>query len=655
MAFVLGLSLAFVWLRASEIEREIAGFPPESLPYQAEYVGSETCGSCHAEHWRQQSSHPMALTGQKVTAETRDLWFSEERLRRPVEWPRGQSPVYRPTADGVLLEAGDGAARVGAVLGSGSRGFTPISAEPGRTIRELRLSFSAPHDSWFMTPGSERDRDLLGTPKSAEESRNCLECHATLLAWRNDVLDFDESRLGVECERCHGPGSAHVDAVRAGNPSAIFNPGALRADRQVEFCGQCHRQPFDIDPLDAMSRDPSMARHAGAGLMLSECFRRSPRDTTVSCLNCHDPHGNIETTAHRSRASCLRCHLAADRDHRSHSISSYSDCVSCHMRVEERGISAIGFTDHWIRIPGSPLPVDSFEREEYLEYLENDYRRGLLRPVVEAEEKAKLGLGLAEIQFARENHQNALRTLREALSAHPSYAQRLRAAALFRQGGRIPEAIEVLEDAIQSGPEPDEAYYQLGELLQLTGKLDEAASRYRQALALNPDSAVALNSLGSVLGSQGDFEEARTHFQRALELKPAYPEARRNLGLALQRLGRLEAARTQFELALQASPDWPAAQSALARILATHPDPDRRDPQRAVRLADRAAELTRYENPTILDTLAAAYAAAGQFERATAVAEEALRLATDVELAGDIRARLSLYKDKKPYVEAPRN
>ncbi len=598
----------------------------------------------------------MALTARAVTPENVGLWFAEERLKKPVVWtasPKMEAPRYRAASEGVVLESGSRSVRVGAVLGSGARGFTPISAEPNRSIRELRLSFSAPHDTWLITPGSERERDPLGTLDSVEQSRDCLECHGTLLVWQDDVLDFEESSLGIQCERCHGPGSAHVEAVEAGNPSSIFNPGELRADQQVEFCGQCHRQPFDIDPLAAMSRHPSIARHAGAGLMLSACFRRSPQETTITCLDCHDPHRDRETAA---RTSCLRCHASPEQDHRSQAIGSSADCVSCHMPVEEKSLMGVGFTDHWIRRPGSPAPVDSFEREEYLEYLEGSYRRGSERPRLGPEKNAQLGVGLAEIQFARQSREIAFRTLEAALSFSPSYTQRLRAAALYREAGRFSEAVGVLERAIASEPERFEAFYQQGELFQQQGKLYDAAARYRRALELNPGSAVAHNSLGSVLGSQGNFEEALVHFERAIALDSSYPEAHSNMGLALQRLGRLDEARVQLEEALAARPDRPVVQNALARILATHPDASRRNPEEAVRLADRAAELTGYENPAILDTLAAAYASAGNFEKAVAVAEEAIRRAPEEgPLAEQVRARLNLYREKKPYVEAPRN
>jgi tetratricopeptide (TPR) repeat protein len=271
------------------------------------------------------------------------------------------------------------------------------------------------------------------------------------------------------------------------------------------------------------------------------------------------------------------------------------------------------------------------------------------------ERTAKLGVGLAEILFARKSYEASFATLSAALAASPNTSQRLRAATLYRQTGQLPEAVATLEKAVASEPAISETHLQMGEILQQQGKLAEAESQYLRALELDPGSPAAHNSLGSALGSQGKLEEALSHFQRALEIRPEYLEALNNMGLALQRLGRLDDARARFEEALRASPDWPVAQNALARILATHPDPARRDPARAVHLADRAAELTGYENPRILDTLAAAYASAGNFEKAVSVAEEAIRLAQDEALAASIRVRVNLYRERKPFVDAPRN
>ena len=93
------------------------------------------------------------------------------------------------------------------------------------------------------------------------------------------------------------------------------------------------------------------------------------------------------------------------------------------------------------------------------------------------------------------------------------------------------------------------------------------------------------------------------------------------------------------------------------RVLATYPDPCVRDPEEAVRLAERAAGQTGYQQPTILDTLAAAYAASGDFETAVKAAEKALALAENVgaqELAAEIRERLRLYRQGQPFLAEER-
>jgi spermidine synthase len=91
----------------------------------------------------------------------------------------------------------------------------------------------------------------------------------------------------------------------------------------------------------------------------------------------------------------------------------------------------------------------------------------------------------------------------------------------------------------------------------------------------------------------------------------------------------------------------------VAWILATG-DARVRDPAAAVRLAERAAELTQRRQPLVLDTLAAAYAAAGNYDRATGAAQEAVALAASAgagSLAADIGRRLELYRQKRPFRE----
>ena len=88
--------------------------------------------------------------------------------------------------------------------------------------------------------------------------------------------------------------------------------------------------------------------------------------------------------------------------------------------------------------------------------------------------------------------------------------------------------------------------------------------------------------------------------------------------------GQADKAIAQFEKALELDPDSYVPLFRIAWILATHPDQARRRPNEAVRLAETAAELTAHRNVEVLNTLAAAYASAGQFERAVAVGQSAI-------------------------------
>jgi tetratricopeptide (TPR) repeat protein len=89
-------------------------------------------------------------------------------------------------------------------------------------------------------------------------------------------------------------------------------------------------------------------------------------------------------------------------------------------------------------------------------------------------------------------------------------------------------------------------------------------------------------------------------------------------------------------------------------VLATCPDAGLRNGAEAVRLAERACELTHYGEPSFIGTLAAAYAEAGRFPEAVTTAEKAVQLATDAgskKTAGENRQRLELYRTGKPYHE----
>ena len=184
------------------------------------------------------------------------------------------------------------------------------------------------------------------------------------------------------------------------------------------------------------------------------------------------------------------------------------------------------------------------------------------------------------------------------------------------------------------------------------GRPQDAVAPLRCALELQPDDPEGHRNLGLALLQAGRSQDAVAALGRALELQPDYPEAHYTLAHAFATVGQPSTAVRQFREALRLRPDWPAALRDLALLHATRAEAGVRDPGEAVRLASRAAELSGRRDASILDALAAAYAAAGRFAEATRTAETAEALAADSapDLAAQIRAHLNLYRAGQPLV-----
>ncbi len=192
----------------------------------------------------------------------------------------------------------------------------------------------------------------------------------------------------------------------------------------------------------------------------------------------------------------------------------------------------------------------------------------------------------------------------------------------------------------------------LGEVYYARGKYEAAAAHFTNAIRLDPQFAGAHNNLGTTRSRLGRYAEAKAHFAEAIRLRPGYSEAHFNLGLACSRLGNYKAATAQFAEAIRLKPGRPNAFNATALLMAACPEAKFRDGKRAVAFATRACELTNWNNPNNLDTLAAAQAEAGDFSAAVSFQTRALELLTDDRRKAEYRSRLVLYQAKKPYRQA---
>jgi tetratricopeptide (TPR) repeat protein len=240
-----------------------------------------------------------------------------------------------------------------------------------------------------------------------------------------------------------------------------------------------------------------------------------------------------------------------------------------------------------------------------------------------------------------------------ALRINPDFAEAHNNLGLALAGqGRLAEATAEYTAALRLEPDFAEAHYNLGNALLQRGNLTEAAQHFEQAVRIKPDYAEAHSNLGNALLQRGNLTEAVQHFEQAVRIKPDYAEMHYNLAVVLIRQGNVREAVRQYEQVMRIKPDSAEVENNLAWLLATSTLADGGDPVRAVALAQHACELTGNRVPRHIDTLAAAYAAAGRFSEAIATAQKAIELARSTgqtQLVREIENRLQLYRDGRSY------
>jgi tetratricopeptide (TPR) repeat protein len=284
------------------------------------------------------------------------------------------------------------------------------------------------------------------------------------------------------------------------------------------------------------------------------------------------------------------------------------------------------------------------------EAIENYHKAIQIKPDF-SEALHNLGIALA----AQGRIDEAIENYRQAIQINPDFSEALNNLGIALAGrGRLDEAIKNFRQAIQIKPDFSEAQYNLGNALAARGRLDEAIENYRKAIQINPNYCDALDNLGTALTIQGQFDGAIENYRKAIQINSNRPQTCFHLGMALGQSGRKREAVAQYREALRLNPNLTGALNNLAWILASNPDDDLRDGAEAVRLAERACELTHHGEPVYLGTLAAAYAEAGRFPEAVTAAEKAEQLATAAgskKLAEKNRLLLEIVRSGKPYHE----
>lgn len=492
------------------------------------------------------------------------------------------------------------------ILGSGNNARTYLYQTPAGELYQLPIAWYSEEQRWGMAPGFDRP-DHEGVTRRVR--RECLFCHNAYpeVARQSDTYGASQTfphRLphGIGCQRCHGPGADHIRFHAEGTTpeASIVNPARLKANLRDDVCDQCHLQPsvalfgirrFGRDdysfvpgqpladylvPLDILdgnrpANDRFEINHHSYRLRQSRCFQKS--DGALSCLNCHDPHRQIEPEqqATHYRAACQKCH-SESACHRPERLtpSDTSNCVACHLpRRRTQDVVHVIATDHRItrrppepgeslaRLPESEPRLDDviLSPEDRETDLGEIYRTTAVLRVLHgrhseaADHLARLlartglnaaepSLDLASARLALQQPTVAIDTLRPLLDQDPGNAAALEMVGLAQlQMGMVDAAEKSFRQALQYDPLRSLTALNLGRLELSRNRPDQASNQLEDVVRLHPTLPIAWYHLGDAYARQLKWKDAARSYQRALEIDPDLKDAYFGIERALQEQG----------------------------------------------------------------------------------------------------------------------
>ena len=244
------------------------------------------------------------------------------------------------------------------------------------------------------------------------------------------------------------------------------------------------------------------------------------------------------------------------------------------------------------------------------------------------------------------------------------------------------KAIADYDRAIEIDPENVDAYSDRGWVWQLKAEYDKAIADYDRAIEIDPTSTDAYSDRGLVWQLKAEYGRAIADYNRATEIDTENVDAYGNRGWVWHLMGESDKAIADLDEAIRLDPEdchlyhcrgiaWVAERqykkavadfneairldpkdcrsyASRAWLRATCPKRKFRDGQAAIADATRACELTEWNSYEHLDTLAAAYAEAGDFDKAVQWQIKAIKEAPREEKP-NLRDRLAQYQQGQPY------
>ncbi|MBI1827717.1 MAG: sulfatase-like hydrolase/transferase [Planctomycetes bacterium] len=223
---------------------------------------------------------------------------------------------------------------------------------------------------------------------------------------------------------------------------------------------------------------------------------------------------------------------------------------------------------------------------------------------------------------------DAIKAFNEAKQARPDLATtNIQLGLLYVESNQPQNAISEFREAVRKTPDSGEANWNLGKSLLAVNDLEAAGETMRRLAEIHGFEAEASYGMGVVAFKRGNVADTVRLYEQAAQQKPNFVQAIQELAQYYIGAGRARDAIRVLNAGLEHSPNFARFAHMLAHVYATASDATLRNGPKAIALAEEAAKATNYQEPFVLQTLAEAYAEAGQFDKAIETAESAKDLA----------------------------
>ena len=329
---------------------------PMLVGQSPDYVGSNSCKSCHAEIYE---SYVNAAHFQTSSLVDKGHFENVYKIPDSIVFKRDlYIKIHKDSGNFYQTAVSKGVNAVtrpfDMTIGSGRKGQTFLFWNDS-SLYQLPLSYSVTYKGWINSPGYPADKVIF----NRLVPNNCFQCHATsanaiINTDQKETYDQDKMVLSISCESCHGPGAKHND-IHSKNSNEkvgayIINTKNLKRQQKLDACASCHsglrkniKPAFSFvpgekiddyfEPAYKTGNEETLDVHGNQyGLLTaSKCFKNSAE---MNCSTCHNVHQNERESATFVQ-KCLSCHSESKNTFCTvknvGKTTLINKCIDCHM------------------------------------------------------------------------------------------------------------------------------------------------------------------------------------------------------------------------------------------------------------------------------------------------------------------------------------